>query len=95
MRTSRCAGQKRSITAAWTDPASNRAGKQFLKMYNPDSNNPVSRALVSKMPHFLSSHITRLSQSNGVLLKAGFLLSLRSAAPNYCKHLVKPKYCGQ
>lgn len=80
MRTSPRAGQKRSIIAAQADSASNRAGKWFLKTYIPDSNNPLSRALVSKMPHFLLSHITRLPQSNGVLLKAVFLLSLCSAA---------------
>lgn len=80
MRMSLRAGQKRSIIAAQADPASNRTGKQVLRMYIPDSNNPLSRAPVSKMPHFLSSHVTRLSQSNGALLKAGFLLSLCSAA---------------
>lgn len=33
----------------------------------PESENPLSRAPVSKMPHFLSSHITRLSQSNNII----------------------------
>lgn len=84
-RTSLRAGQKRSIVAAQADPASNRAGKQFLRMYIPDSNNLLSRALVSKTPDFLLSHVTRLPESNGVLLKAGFLLSLCS---NYCSILL-------
>lgn len=78
MGTSLHAGQIRSIITA--QAASNRAGKHFLKMYIPDSTDLLSRVQVSKMPHFLLSHIMRLRQSNGVLLEAGFLLSLCSAA---------------
>lgn len=81
MRTSLRAGWKSSIIAAQAEPASNRAGKQVLGMYVPDSNHPCGRVPASKTPHFLLSRITRLPRSNGVLLRTGLRLSLCSAAP--------------
>lgn len=53
-----------SIIAAQADPAASRAGKQLFKRYVSDSNNTLGRSPVSKMPHFLLSHIAGLLQSN-------------------------------